>query len=54
MVATISNLLHVSRKALHKYTKFRVKIDEMMKLLVGLLYVEKHLNTGWKRASERR
>ena len=28
MVATMSKLLHVSRKALHKYTKFRVKIDE--------------------------
>ena len=28
MVATMSKLLHVSRKTLHKYTKFRVKIDE--------------------------
>ena len=28
MVATMSKLLHVSRKKLHKYTKFRVKIDE--------------------------
>ena len=28
MVAIVSNLLHVSRKKLHKYTKLRVKIDE--------------------------
>ena len=28
MVATMSKLLHVSRRTLHKYTKFRVKIDE--------------------------
>ena len=28
MVSTMSKLLHVSRKTLHKYTKFRVKIDE--------------------------
>ena len=28
MVATMSKLLHVSRKKLHKYIKFRVKIDE--------------------------
>ena len=28
MVTTMSKLLHVSRKKLHKYTKFRVKIDE--------------------------
>ena len=28
MVTTMSKLLHVSRKTLHKYTKFRVKIDE--------------------------
>ena len=28
MVTTMSNMLHVSRKTLHKYTKFRVKIDE--------------------------
>ena len=28
MVATMSKMLHVSRKTLHKYTKFRVKIDE--------------------------
>ena len=28
MVATMSNMLHVSRKTLHKYTKFRVNIDE--------------------------
>ena len=28
MVATMSKLLHVSRKKIHKYTKFRVKIDE--------------------------
>ena len=28
MVATMSKLLHVSRKTPHKYTKFRVKIDE--------------------------
>ena len=28
MVARMSKLLHVSRKTLHKYTKFRVKIDE--------------------------
>ena len=28
MVATMSKLLHVSRKALHKYNKFRVKKDE--------------------------
>ena len=28
MVATMSKLLHVSRKTLHKYTKFRVKIDK--------------------------
>ena len=25
-----------------------------MKLLAGLLYVEKHINTGWKRESKRR
>ena len=46
MVSTMSKLLHVSRKKLHKYTKF--------KLLVGLLYAEKHINIGWKRASKRR
>ena len=28
MVATMSKMLHVSRKTMHKYTKFRVKIDE--------------------------
>ena len=28
MVVTMSKLLHVSRKMLHKYTKFRVNIDE--------------------------
>ena len=28
MVATMSKLLHVSRKTMHKYTKFRVNIDE--------------------------
>ena len=28
MVTTMSKLLHVSRKKLHKYTKFRVNIDE--------------------------
>ena len=28
IVATMSKLLHVSRKTLHKYTKFRVRIDE--------------------------
>ena len=28
MVTTMSKLLHVSRKTLHRYTKFRVKIDE--------------------------
>ena len=28
MVETMSKLLHVSRKTLHKYTKFRVKTDE--------------------------
>ena len=28
MVAIMSKLLHVSRKTLHKYAKFRVKIDE--------------------------
>ena len=28
MVTTMSKMLHVSRKTLHKYTKFRVKIDE--------------------------
>ena len=28
MVATMSKLLHVSRISLHKYTKFRVNIDE--------------------------
>ena len=28
MVATMSNSLHGLRKTLHKYTKFRVKIDE--------------------------
>ena len=28
MVTTMSKLLHVSRKKLHKYTKFRVKIEE--------------------------
>ena len=28
MVVTMSKLLHVSRKILHKYTKFRVNIDE--------------------------
>ena len=28
MVATMSKLLHVSRRTLHKYTKFKVKIDE--------------------------
>ena len=28
MVATMSKLLHVSRKPLHKYPKFGVKIDE--------------------------
>ena len=54
MVATMSKLLHVSRKTLHKYTKFRLKIYETMKMLVGILYEEKHIKTGWKRASERR
>ena len=28
MVATMSKLQYVSRKTLHKYTKFRVKIDK--------------------------
>ena len=28
MVAIMSKLLHVSRKTLHKYTKFRVNINE--------------------------
>ena len=28
MVATMSNILHISRKTMHKYTKFRVNIDE--------------------------
>ena len=28
MVTTMSKLLHISRKTLHKYTKFRVKMDE--------------------------
>ena len=28
MVATMSKLFHVSRKTVHKYTKFRVKIEE--------------------------
>ena len=28
MVTTLSRMLHVSRKTLHKYTKFKVKIDE--------------------------
>ena len=28
MVATMSKLLDVSRRTLHKYTKFRLKIDE--------------------------
>ena len=28
MAATMSKLLHVSRKTLHKYTKFKVNIDE--------------------------
>ena len=28
VVATMSKMLHVSRKKLHKYTKFKVKIDE--------------------------
>ena len=28
MVTTMSKLLHVSTKTLHKYTKFMVKIDE--------------------------
>ena len=28
MVATMSKMLHVSIKTLHKYTKFRVNIDE--------------------------
>lgn len=28
MVTTMSKLLHVSRRTLHKYTKFRVRIDE--------------------------
>ena len=28
MVETMSKILHVSRRTLHKYTKFRVKIDE--------------------------
>ena len=28
MVATMSKLLHISRKTLHKYIKFSVKIDE--------------------------
>ena len=28
MVGTMSKLLHISRKTLHKYTKFRVNIDE--------------------------
>ena len=28
MVTTMSKMLHVSRRTLHKYTKFRVKIDE--------------------------
>ena len=28
MVATMSKLLHVSIKTLHKYTKFKLKIDE--------------------------
>ena len=28
MVATMSKLLHVSRKKMHKYTKFKVNIDE--------------------------
>ena len=28
MVAKMSNMLHISRKTLYKYTKFRVKIDE--------------------------
>ena len=28
MVTTMSKLLHISRKTLHKYTKFKVKIDK--------------------------
>ena len=28
MVAIMSKMLHVSRKTLHKYTKFRVNMDE--------------------------
>ena len=28
MVATMSKLIHVSRKTLHKHTKFRVRVDE--------------------------
>ena len=55
MVATMSKLLHVSRKKLHKYTKFRVNLEKKtMKLLVELLYAKKNIKTGWKRASERR
>ena len=48
-------LINSSGRTLHKSTKFRVKIDEnLIKLLVGLLFVEKHIKTGWKRAQKRR
>ena len=28
MVATMSKLLHISRKTFHKHTRFRVRVDE--------------------------
>ena len=54
MVTTMSKLLHVSKKTLHKYTKFRVKIDENDEVACWALIVENHIKTGWKRALERR
>jgi len=55
MMKTMSKLLHVSRKTLHKHTKFRVQIDEYdVQLLVGLLCVGNPTNIGFKKESRRR
>ena len=49
MVATMSKLLHVSRRTLHKYTKFRVKIDENDEVACWALVCRvQHIKTGWK------
>ena len=53
-VATMSKLLHISRITLHKYTKFRVKIDENDEAACWALICREAYNTRWKRASKRR